>query len=91
MSQDTVELAVHEHSRGVVTLSVPVPPAAGTERAVEPIVTPQRVTVEGAVAEVLDDEPHAASTAAAAAIITRVRDRMASESFGSNSTVGYDS
>lgn len=84
-------MAVHAHSRAVVTLSVPVPPAAGTESVVEPIVTPQRVTVEGAVAVVLDDEPHAASTAAAAAIITRVRDRMASEGFGTNSTVVYAS
>jgi hypothetical protein len=77
VSQPAVELAVHEHSRGVVTLSVPVPPDAETFTVFELMVTPQRVTVDGAVADVVeDDDPQAVTAAAVAAIKTIVRDRM---------------
>jgi hypothetical protein len=53
-----VEFAVHAHSRFVEIATVPLPPDAGTLNSVDPRLTGQRCTVEGAVdVEVEDPQP----------------------------------
>ena len=60
VTHDTLELAVHAHSRAALTPIRPVPPEAGTLKSVTASVTPHRGTVAGAVA-VVDEEPQAAA------------------------------
>ena len=80
-----VEFAVHAHSRAVVTLIVPPPPDAGTERSVSAIETLHRGTVEGAV-DVVEELPHAAPvTAANTATMSPVREFVIDERARSSS------
>jgi hypothetical protein len=67
VSHAAVELAVHAHSRLVVTASAPRPPDAGTLSSEVPRLTEHRGTVEGAVdVDVEDPQPAPANATASA-------------------------